>query len=112
MQTWRKFKEVDYLNPLSITLCLCLPSSGGGLNTWQVIDTQEIFSGHPMLECHFRKLSTEDYRFTPYELGHVYLSNGHQVHQIAPAKLMLPTDRRITLQAHALKCDGTWRLFF
>jgi hypothetical protein len=112
MQTWSKFKEIDYLNPLSITLCLCLPLSGGGLNTWQDIDTKIIYAGHEMLECNFKKISIEDYKFTPYELGHAYIFNGHQIHQIAPAQSMQPTDRRITLQAHALRCDGAWRLFF
>lgn len=112
MKTWRRFKQVDYLNPLSITLCLDLPASGGGLNTWQNIDNKELFSNQEMIDCTFKKIEIKEFKYTPYQTGHVYLSNGHQIHQIAPAKIMQPTDRRITLQAHALKCDGIWRLFF
>lgn len=112
MQTWRKFKKVDYLNPLSITLCLGLPASGGGLNTWQNIESKVFFLDQEMIDCTFKKLESKEYNHTPYQIGHVYVSNGHQIHQIAPAKIMQPTDRRITLQAHALQCDGIWRLFF
>lgn len=112
MATWRAFQSVDFLNPLSITLCLSLPEHGGGLNTWHKINKKTIFQGHEMIDFNFDRSIELQPQYTPYTPGHIYLSSGHRVHQIAPANLMKPTDRRITLQAHALKCDGVWQLFF
>jgi hypothetical protein len=112
MALWEKFENVDFLNPLSITLCLSLPQSGGGLNTWQDIVKKTLFCGHEMIDLNFDWHQLTQFRYTPYQLGWVYVSSGHTVHQIAPAKPMLPEDRRITLQAHAVKCDGVWQIFF
>lgn len=112
MHEWRSFQTVDFLNPLSITLCLRLPEQGGGLNTWHKIDKKTTFQGHEMIDFNFDRSTLVQPQYTPYTPGYIYVSNGHRVHQIAPANPMKPTDRRITLQAHALKCDGVWQLFF
>lgn len=112
MAQWRDFQKVDFLNPLSITLCLCLPEHGGGLNTWHKIDKKTLFQGHEMVDFNFNRPIHLQPHFTPYDAGYIYISSGHRVHQIAPANPMKPTDRRITLQAHALKCDGVWQLYF
>ncbi len=112
MQEWKKFQNIDFLNPLSITLCLKLPKHGGGLNSWQNIDKVVDFLGYKMIDFKFNKQALKYFKYLPYETGFVYISTGHAIHQIAPAKMMLPTDRRITLQAHAIKCDGIWQLFF
>ena len=112
MQHWSDFQTVDFLHPLSITLCLSLPEHGGGLNMWQEIDRKTWFQGHEMIDCHFNRHELTAHRHVAYQTGHVYVSSGHHIHQIAPAKIMLPHDRRMTLQAHAVKCDGIWRVFF
>ncbi len=112
MDQWNSFKTVDFLNPLSITLCLSLPKNGGGLNTWQKINKTTNFEGHEMIDFNFNRSILTQAKYTPYHPGYIYLSSGHRIHQIAPANSMNPTDRRITLQAHALKCDGIWQLFF
>lgn len=112
MHDWSFFKENDFLNPISITLCLCLPENGGGLNIWHELDKKTTFKGHEMLDFQFNRAALTKPEFIPYTPGDIYVSNGHRIHQIAPACPMLPTDRRITLQAHGLKCDGVWQLFF
>jgi hypothetical protein len=112
MSIWSQYKKIDFLNPLSITLCLRLPKSGGGLNMWQEIDRKTHHAGHDMVDCRFSVVEKSAFRYIPYQTGCVYVTSGHQVHQIAPAVRMLPNDRRVTLQAHALQCDGVWRLFF
>lgn len=112
MNFWKSFKDIDFLNPLSITLCLSLPESGGGLNVWHKLNKTAIFQGHEMIDFNFNRTMLTDPEYIPYTTGFIYVSSGHRIHQIAPANQMLPTDRRITLQAHALKCDGIWQLFF
>lgn len=112
MHHWNFYEEIDFLNPLSITLCLSLPEHGGGLNTWHKLDRKTSFQGHDMLDFQFNRSILAQPKYTPYIPGCIYVSSGHRIHQIAPANPMLPTDRRITLQAHALKCDGSWQLFF
>ena len=112
MQHWADFRDIDFLHPLSITLCLSLPEQGGGLNMWQEVSRKIQFQGHEMIDCHFNRHALTDYHYVAYETGHVYVSSGHYIHQIAPARTMLPHDSRVTLQAHAVKCDGIWRVFF
>ncbi|MCP5507982.1 MAG: hypothetical protein H7A37_06755 [Chlamydiales bacterium] len=48
--------------------------------------------------------------YLPYEEGKILIHDGLTLHQIAPAEKMQPDDERITLQGHALFCDGAWRL--
>jgi hypothetical protein len=112
MSIWSQYKKIDFLNPLSITLCLRLPESGGGLNMWQELVQETRHAGHDMVDCHFSGIDKNAFRYIPYQTGCVYVTSGHQVHQIAPSRPMLPEDRRVTLQAHAVRCDGVWRLFF
>lgn len=112
MEEWNLFKKIDFLNPLSITLCLCLPEHGGGLNTWHKVDKIIKFEGREMIDCNFDRFAYVKPLYTAYNPGYIYVSSGHRIHQIAPANPMNPSDHRITLQAHALKCDGVWQLFF
>ena len=41
-------------------------------------------------------------------VGHLAVHTGHQLHQIAPTKDVQASDRRMTMQAHALPVDGRW----
>lgn len=112
MPRWSEFENVDFLNPLSITLCLSLPRTGGGLNMWQALEQKMLVNGHSMVNCHFDRHRLSEFQYIPYQPGYMYVSSGHKIHQIAPANPMQPDDRRITMQAHAVKCDGVWQLFF
>lgn len=109
---WLRYTEIDFLNPLSITVCIELPECGSGLNTWHLLEKETVFHGHPVVEEQFDRNKLAQAVYRPYTQGWMYVSSGHQVHQIASGKKFLPHDRRLTLQAHAVRCDGLWRLFF
>lgn len=109
---WLRYKDVDFLNALSMTVCLERPQHGAGLNTWQTLNHTIDFHGHPMVDDGFDRKLLGKPTYLSYESGWLYISMGHIIHQIAPCRPFLPTDRRITLQAHAVRCDGIWRLFF
>ena len=51
-------------------------------------------------------------RFHPYTEGSCALHSGHLVHQIGPIPETVAGDARITLQGHALRCGGVWRLYW
>ena len=48
----------------------------------------------------------------PYTVGESCYHTGHVLHQIVPGYKLTPGDRRVTLQGHAVRCDGIWRLYF
>jgi hypothetical protein len=95
--------------PRSFTLAIALPRNGGGLCTWPLSRTE--FEALPMdrvgelVEAHARQ-------FWSYTVGHMAIHHGHQVHMIAPCPNMQGDDERITLQGHAVRCDGTWVLYW
>ncbi len=107
-----RYQKVDLLHPLSITVCLEMPQSGAGLNTWHALEQVTEFAGHAVIDDRFDPHSLGPATYHGYQLGWVYVSDGHHVHQIAASRPFLPHDRRITLQAHSIQCDGVWRLFF
>jgi hypothetical protein len=109
---WLKYSEFDFLHPLSITVCIELPQHGAGLNMWDRLKSEVFFHGHRVIDEKFDRGQLPHPTYHPYTSGWMYASSGHQVHQIAPSKNFLPQDRRITLQMHAIRCDGWWRIFF
>ncbi len=104
--SWANYQKIDLSNPLSFTLSLALPRLGGGLFYWDKtyepgskVSPEEAIEGLPR-------------HYVEYEKGKIVLHNGLLIHQIAPAKEYLEGDRRITLQGHALLCDGVWRVYW
>ncbi|MBA2367663.1 MAG: hypothetical protein H0V82_01395 [Candidatus Protochlamydia sp.] len=104
--SWSHYKEVKDSRPLSFTLALALPRLGGGLNYWN--KTFDIAHPFPIEET-AQKLPKY---YVPYETGKIVLHEGMLMHQIAPAKEFFEEDKRITLQGHALFCDGCWRVYW
>lgn len=109
---WMHYKQVDFLNPLSITVCLETPQHGAGLNLWHRVQGITQMHGHAVIDDRFDRSGLPPPQYHAYTKGWMYVSSGHQVHQIAPSKPFLPSDRRITFQAHAVMCDHAWRIFF
>lgn len=109
---WTRYEQVDFLNPLSMTVCLEMPASGAGLHTWHEVQNLTNLMGHPVVAGQFNKHELGSPIYHPYQTGWVYVSSGHQIHQIANRNPFSVRDRRITLQAHAIHGDGIWRLFF
>jgi hypothetical protein len=86
-----------------------LPSCGGGLNTWDM-DYAEYSTLTPSQLA--QRLAQCKRRYFDYAVGELALHSGQLVHQAAPAHEVRGDDERITLQGHALNCDGSWRLYW
>lgn len=96
---WLRYDKVEWKYPLSFTLALQLPAAGGGLQFWP--------------DCTNASLATSSAaQSINYCVGNMVIFMLPLLHQIAPVKTLSPTDRRITLQGHGLRCDGVWRLYF
>ena len=106
---WSDRGEVDWARPLSFTLSLQLPSCGGGLNVWDLDYDETVGLGKDEIRGIFNE---REQRFHPYTEGSCALHSGHLVHQIGPIPETVAGDARITLQGHALRCGGVWRLYW
>ena len=106
---WSHPERMDFNSPLSFTLPLRLPRSGGGLNTWPADWSDWSGDRPPTPELIARTLPM---RYVRYDEGVLMLHSGHLLHQIAPATDMQPTDRRITLQGHAVPLDGVCQVYW
>lgn len=109
---WLPEDEPDFTRPLSFTASFCLPRSGAGLNTWSVRYDDLQFLDRSAME---RKVKETAPDFHPYRIGWLVLHSGHTVHQIAPMKGIdpdNPADARITLQGHAVRCRGVWKIYW
>ena len=103
---WKKYNKVDFEHPISFTLAIILPKSGGGMYCWDLFYNPEVDRSSREQE------KEESKTFVEYSSGKLVLHEGLMLHQIAPLKEMNSTDERITLQGHGLICDGVMRLYW
>ena len=110
IEYWKTFKEVDFQNTLSFTIPIKLPKHGGGLYTWK--DKVNPYSFN--YTTNENKLDELESPSVPnlYTEGEMIYFIGHLLHQMMPGVNVQPDDRRITVQGHGIKCDGTWRLYW
>ena len=106
---WSAFAHADFQHPMSFTLAIALPQCGGGLNTWDM-DYAEYAALTPSRLA--QRLAQRKQRYCAYSAGELVLHSGHVVHQAAPVVEVRDGDERITLQGHALNCDGRWLLYW
>jgi len=106
---WSEYVHADFRCPMSFTLAISLPQCGGGLNTWNM-DYAEYSTLTPGQLA--QRLARRTQRYVDYAVGELALHSGHLVHQAAPANEVRDGDQRITLQGHALNCDGRWLLYW
>jgi hypothetical protein len=111
---WSGRARADHSCPLSFTLPIVMPRAGGGLNSWDVtLEEREAqfrsSSGAPTVE---ELVQQRVLTHHPYSPGVLVLHSGHLLHQIAPVDTVYPDDERITLQGHALRCDGEWVIYW
>lgn len=106
---WEDRDNTDFTHPLSFTLAITLPQSGGGLNLWD-LHYQDILG---LDQKEFQRLvHNQPKEYHPYQIGQLVLHSGHQLHQAAPAQNIQPTDERITLQGHSFFSQGQWQLYW
>lgn len=111
---WHRVGQPDMTRPVSYTLPLELPSGGSGLNVWDLTHDEmqrAVERGYATTVAEMQRFKQMSY--VPYDLGALYVHDGHLLHQIAPAPAAAPDDARITLQGHGMRCDdGAWRLYW
>ena len=107
---WTGIGTPDVTTQLSLTLTLALPAAGGGLLVWNInrLDLDRMTPDERRSYTYENRVAT----FHPYTVGHLVVHSGHQLHQIAAAPDATPDDRRITLQAHAIRVDGRWLVYW
>lgn len=104
---WDHYKEVDFEKPISFTLPFILPSTGGGLNWWDVY-----LNENPNREQMNQYMREKEMHFLEYHVGDLVLHHGTMMHQIAPMPGAKKEDARISLQGHGVVCDGKMRLYW
>jgi hypothetical protein len=106
---WEQPELCDFDHPLSLTLPLALPATGGGLFTWNV----EYNEARDLDDTAFKELVNQrTQQYHAYSLGRMFVHSGHTLHQAAPGRDLKLTDERITLQGHAVRCGGKWQLYW
>lgn len=111
-----KYSNVDIDKVISITIPIQLPIKGHGLCVWDdsltEFNSYDEFAKDIISSGLYKDFEFGDPNIIPYRLGSAFCFSGMSLHQIAPIFKAYPGDRRITMQAHGLVCDGSWRLFF
>ncbi len=109
------YKNVDKKENISITLSIALPFRGSGICIWDDSITKENpkeeFSKDIINNKIYENFEFGQPKIIEYKQGSAFCFSGNIYHQIAPALIVNPGDRRITMQAHGMFCDGAWRLF-
>jgi hypothetical protein len=129
---WSKYKEVED-DLLTITVAIDIHKNGSGLVVWDKdmeIDSNTVYansikrnsmddlnriksvSAYPVNVDKVLEFDMDKPNIVEYFKGSLFYVIGDPWHQIAPPLNAKTDERRITLQAHALKCDGIWRLHF
>lgn len=106
---WETKKDIDFSKPISFTLAISLPKSGGGMYVWdlQRDETIGITTGELL-----KLLNSRDKVLYSYKPGNLILHSGQNYHQVAPISDRVANDVRITLQGHGLFHEGKWQLFW
>lgn len=106
---WAERQDLDFLDPISYTLAIRLPRSGGGLNIWPV--TKKQFDG--MEKTTRDAVLDRTLQYVPYSVGHLVCHSGLLLHTTGPCNGRLQRDDvRLTLQGHALRCKDTYMLYW
>ncbi|MEI8365334.1 MAG: hypothetical protein WCF65_02855 [Parachlamydiaceae bacterium] len=109
LQAQWPYKDAETSRPISFTATIKLPAAGGGLNYWDI--TREEYQ--PLSDTEKEVLlHSKERHYCPYEEGKIVIHDGFTLHQIAVQDKYETGDVRITLQGHAIRCDGTWRVYW
>lgn len=97
--------EYDQSTHLSFTIYLTIPQTGAGMNVWEYF-----YHELEHLDAQSREdlLSESEYEYLNFAKGQIVIHSGFQYHQIAPTEEVIPGDRRISLQGHAIKANGKY----
>lgn len=107
---WTGIGTPDFDQQLSLTIAIELPATGGGLLVWNInrLDIEKMTD--EQRKAHMA--ANRNAAYHAYTVGNLVVHSGHQLHQIAKTRDVQATDRRITMQAHALPVDGQWVIYW
>jgi hypothetical protein len=106
---WSGCGAPDFGEVASFTLALALPRKGGGLNVFDLHRAQAQGLDNATFA---RRVRESAMTYHPYRVGAMVLHSGHQMHQAAPGRDILPDERRITLQGHCLRAGDRWYAYW
>jgi hypothetical protein len=117
-----KYKVVEN-DLLTFTLAISLQNGGGSVVIWDKdvleIDSKTEYANKmksfdPGMNPYNKTLLEEYSGYLPtvaeYSLGNMFYIIGNPLHQIGFGVGVKNNEKRITMQGHALKCDGVWRV--
>lgn len=103
-----RYGTPELAEPLSFTVSVREPPEGAAMNLW----TRTFEDAKHQPRTQFRaELATTPPRRVRYQLGELTMHSGMAFHQIDPF-ILEPDQIRLTLQGHAVRCDGTWQLYW
>ncbi len=107
---WSALGTPDASSQLSVTLAIALPASGGGLLLWNInrLELDRMPRDERLAHATANRVAT----LLRYAPGRLVIHSGHQLHQIAGVADQVLGDERITLQAHALRVNGEWVIYW
>lgn len=106
---WGVKEGIDFSNPISFTIAIALPKTGGGMYVWDLHLKETIgLSQTDLLD----RIHSSTKRLHSYKVGKLALHSGLMYHQVAPMQNMQMDEERITLQGHGLMCQGIWQLYW
>jgi hypothetical protein len=94
------WRGVEWHSPFSFTVPLQLPTLGGGLDYWPNATDEE-------METYARDGSLPPFEYLAYEVGKMYLHDGHTPHRISNRHPVPLDEYRISIQGHGVfTADG------
>ena len=99
------FTDLKWHTPFSFTLPVCIPTAGAGADFW-------FNAPHDCIERYAVNYSVPEPEFIPYELGRLYIHDGHTPHKIASVAPIPEGENRVTLQGHGVHTDDGVLLYF
>ena len=102
------FTMLDWSEPFSFTIPVCMPKAGAGVDFWWDATDEDI-------EKYYAEHRIEDApepSFVPYELGKVYIHDGLTPHRIASVAPLGEYEFRITLQGHGIHVEDGVIVYF
>lgn len=111
LHDWSRFKDIDFSNPITFTLPIRLPSYSSGVKFWPR-RVHSKYSEEHQIDQFIKFVDPGVERFVPYKVGMMVVHPGTYLHAIENDEAGIDETPRITLQGHALLCDGVWRLYW
>lgn len=109
MQVNWPYKIVETDKTISFTLAISLPSAGAGLNYWDMM-----YENYPGISNNIltEVSQSKERHYCAYKEDKIVIHTGLTLHQLDMPKELKKDDSRITMQGHAIRCDGVWRIYW